>query len=270
MQDKATLSNIGTASGMKGSIKRAGNATANCGYLGGQTPELILSLPKLAHIGEAQGKEFGFPRYGEYTLSDLKGYTKIMQIHLKSIKCTDDERSMIESALNGGVIISSTAVPTQSATTNTIKVYSYTCDRICLNKADGWSLIDTVTGNWRDDAIDILHPEINIIATNSLTQAKILKEANYVYIADFDRYYYIKGMKANSGNLITLSLEVDACMSWLSAIKAEKAVVDRQEEVWTMHLSDGYIKTYNTPYTVVKKFPTGFSAENFILAVAGG
>ena len=141
---------------------------------------------------------------------------------------------------------------------------------ICLNKADAWSLIDTITGYYRDEAIDVLHPEINIKATSALTDAKILKEANYIYIADFGRYYYIKGMKANAGNIITLSLEVDACMSWLSAIKAEKAVVDRQEKVWTMHLNDGYIKTYNTPYTVVKKFPTGFTSENFILAVAGG
>lgn len=270
IEDKATLSNIASSSSMKQGIKRAGNATANCGYLGGQKPELILSLPKLAHLGEAQGKEFGFPRYGEYTLSDLRGYTKIIQVHLKNVKCTDTERNLIQQALNAGVVVSGTATPTQTQTAGTVKVYSYSCEKIALNKADNWELLDTITGNWRSDSIDVLKPEIAIKATNALTQAKILKEANYVYIADFNRYYYITGIKAGNGNIITLNLDVDAPMSWLDNIKTEKVVVDRQEKSWNTYLSDGFIKTYNTPYTVVKQFPNGFTASKFILAVAGG
>lgn len=270
IEDKAALSQISSTTGMKPGIKRAGNLTSACGFMGAQAAEIILSLPKLAHLGKPQGKEFGFPRYAEYTLSDLRGYTRIIQVHLKSIKCTDAERGMIETALNGGVIVSGTATPTQSAATNTIKVYAYTCDKICLNKADGWSLIDTITGNWRNEKIDILAPTIKIKPTTNLTQAKILTEANYVYIADFNRYYYITGISAESGDCITLSLAVDAPMSWLAGLKTQKVVVDRQEKDWNMYLSDGYIKTYNTPYCVVKKFPTAFTAENFILAVAGG
>ena len=270
IEGKAALSNVASASSMKAGIKRAGNATANCGYLGGQIPELILSLPKLAHLGEAQGKEVGFPRYGEYTLSAVSGYTKIMQVHLKNIKCTDTERDLIQQTLNAGVIVSNTATPTQTQTAGTVKVYSYSCEKIALNKADNWQLIDTITGTWRAESVDVLKPVISIEATTSLTLAKILKEANYVYIADFNRYYYITEIKAEAGNIVTLTLSVDACMSWLNEVKAEKVVVDRQEKSWNTYLSDGYIKTYNTPYTVVKKFPSGFVSENFILAVAGG
>lgn len=270
IQNQAALSNVASSTGMKPGIRRAGNASANCGYLGGQIPELILSLPKLAHLGEAQGHEVGFPRYGEYTLSALSGYTQIMQAHLKAIKCTDAERDQIQSVLNGGCVLSKTAVPTQSAAANTIKIYSYSCEKICLNKADNWELIDTITGSWRSADVDILKPEIRIEATNALTLAKILKQANYVYLSDTDRYYYVTGMSAGSGNIISLSLEVDACMSWLADLKNEKVVVDRQEKSWNTYLNDGFIRTYNTPYTVVKRFPAGFLSENFILAVAGG
>ena len=193
-----------------------------------------------------------------------------MQVHLKNIKCTDTERDLIQQTLNAGVIVSNTATPTQTQTAGTVKVYSYSCEKIALNKADNWQLIDTITGTWRAESVDVLKPVISIEATTSLTLAKILKEANYVYIADFNRYYYITEIKAEAGNIVTLTLSVDACMSWLNEVKAEKVVVDRQEKSWNTYLSDGYIKTYNTPYTVVKKFPSGFVSENFILAVAGG
>lgn len=270
IQNQAALSNVANSTGMKPGIRRAGNASANCGYLGGQIPELILSLPKLAHLGKAQGHEVGYPRYGEYTLSVLSGYTQIMQAHLKAIKCTDAERDQIQTVLNAGCILSKTAVPTQSAAANTIKIYSYSCEKICLNKADNWELIDTITGSWRSADVDILKPVIRIEATNALTLAKILKQANYVYLSDTDRYYYVTGMSAGSGNIITLSLEVDACMSWLADLKNEKVVIDRQEKSWNTYLNDGFIRTYNTPYTVVKQFPVGFFSEHFILAVAGG
>jgi hypothetical protein len=268
--NQAALSGVAATSGMKPGIRRAGNASANCGYLGGQKPELILSLPRLAHLGDAQGHEVGFPRYGEYTLSELSGYTKIMQAHLKNIKCTDAERDQIQSVLNDGCVLSQTAVPSQAQTANTIKVYSYSCEKIALNKADNWELIDTISGSWKSANVDVLKPEITIEATSNLTLAKILKQANYVYLADTDRYYYVTGMSAGSGNIISLSLEVDACMSWLAALKNEKVVVDRQEKSWNTYLNDGFIRTYNNPYTVVKEFPTGFTASRFILAVAGG
>lgn len=270
ISNQATLSNVAATSGMKQGIRRAGNSSANCGYLGGQKPELILSLPRLAHLGESQGHEVGFPRYGEYTLSELSGYTKIMQAHLKNIKCTDAERDQIQSVLNDGCVLSQTAVPSQAQTANTIKIYSYSCEKIALNKADNWELIDTISGSWKSANVDVLKPDITIEATNNLTLAKILKQANYVYLADTDRYYYVTGMSAGSGNIISLSLEVDACMSWLAALKNEKVVVDRQEKSWNTYLNDGFIRTYNNPYTVVKEFPTGFTASRFILAVAGG
>lgn len=266
----AAFNGVGATSAMKPSIQRAGNVSSVCGFLSKQKPEIILKLPKIANIGENQGHEVGYPRYGEYTIAELEGYSSIMMIHLKNIPCTDTERELIERDLNSGVIFSNTAVPQHSEFQNTVKVYKFKCENICVNKADDWELLDTLTVAWRNPNIDVLNPTIRIEATNNLSKRRILREGNYVYIADFERYYYIKSMKAQAGNFIELELAVDACMSWLTNLRNQKCVVDRQEKVWNTYLNDEFIRVYNTPYTVVKEFPNGFSTQNFILAVAGG
>lgn len=266
----AAFNGVGATSAMKPSIQRAGNVSSVCGFLSKQKPEIILKLPKIANIGENQGHEVGYPRYGEYTIAELEGYSSIMMIHLKNIPCTDTERELIERDLNSGVIFSKTAVPQHSEFQNTVKVYKFKCENICVNKADDWEVIDTLTVAWRDPNIDVLNPTIRIEATTNLTKRRILREGNYVYIADFERYYYVKSMKAQAGNFIELELEVDACMSWLTNLRNQKCVVDRQEKVWNTYLNDEFMRVYNTPYTVVKEFPNGFSTQNFVLAVAGG
>lgn len=266
----AAFNGVGATSAMKPSIQRAGNVSSVCGFLSKQKPEIILKLPKIANIGENQGHEVGYPRYGEYTIAELEGYSSIMMIHLKNIPCTDTERELIERDLNSGVIFSKTAVPQHSEFQNTVKVYKFKCENICVNKADDWELIDTLTVAWRNPNIDVLNPIIRIEATSNLSKRRILREGNYVYIADFERYYYVKSMKAQAGNFIELELAVDACMSWLTNLRNQQCVVDRQEKVWNTYLNDEFMRVYNTPYTVVKEFPNGFSTQNFVLAVAGG
>ena len=73
---------------MKPHIQRSGNLSSSCGFMGEKTPKIILSLPKLCRANN-QGKELGYPRYQEYTLSNLKGYTTCYKVHLSNIKCTD-------------------------------------------------------------------------------------------------------------------------------------------------------------------------------------
>lgn len=266
----AAFSGIASTAAMKPNVQRAGNISSVCGFLSKQKPELILKLPKVAAIGANQGHEVGYPRYGEYTVSELEGYTRVMMIHLKNIPCTDTEREIIESDLDNGVIFSKTAIPSHAEFQNYVKVYKFKCENICVNKADDWSLLDTIAVKWLDDEIDVLHPTIRIVPTTNLTKSKILKEGNYVYIPDFDRYYYVKNVKALKGNMLEMELSVDACMSWLTNLRNQQCVVDRQEAEWNTYLNDEYMRVYNTPYTVVKEFPSGFNTSNFILAVAGG
>lgn len=268
IKQQTVASEIGSTSAMKPDIKRGGNISSSSGLMGNQKARLILSLPKLCRANQ-QAHEVGYPKYQRYQLSSLKGYTKIFEVHVNGVPCTDTERQMIEQSLTGGVIFSNTPVPTQTAGNNTVLIYSQECEKIQINKADNWTLIDTISGSWKDDEIDILNPSIVLEATTDLTYSKILTEANYVYIGDFGRYYYINKITAMKGNLFKLSLTIDPCMSWLSYILDLYAIVDRQELKYNLYLSDSFVRTYNNPYTTVYEFPTGFSGYAYILAVAG-
>ena len=269
IQQQTVASEISSSSAMKPDIKRGGNIASSCGMMSKQKAKVILSLPKLC-MTDKQGQEVGYPRYNRYQLKNLKGYTKIFEIHLSGIPCTDTERKQIQSVLTGGVIISKTAAPTQTAGNNTVLIYSQKCEDIELNKADNWTLLDTITGSWKSDTIDILAPKIRLEATSNLTYAKIMQKANYVYIGDFKRYYYITKITAMSGNIFELELSVDAPMSWLTEVLNQYAIVDRQQNSWNVYLSDSFIRTYNTPYNTVLEFDKGFTTHNFVLAVAGG
>ena len=53
--------------------------------------------------------------------------------------------------------------------------------------------------------------------------------ANYLYISDFGRYYYIRDMRVDIGKKIYLSCEVDPLMSFSSQILSCSIVVTRSE-----------------------------------------
>jgi len=85
-------------------MQRSGHIGANAGALGIRTPYLIITrkIPLDAHLYQTQ---YGFPANKTVTLGSLSGYTRVKDIHLSGIPCTDDELEQIESLLKDGVII---------------------------------------------------------------------------------------------------------------------------------------------------------------------
>ena len=99
-----------------------------------------------------------------------------------------------------------------------------------------------------------------------------MTKVNYVYIAAFERYYYVTGIRGLYNDVAELSLEVDPLYSWKSAILAQQVIVARtqDDEKYSLYLDDAVLKLYNNPNITTIEFPTGFTAEEYILAVAGG
>ena len=62
---------------------------------------------------------------------------------------------------------------------------------------------------------------------------------------------------------------VDALTSFANDIKANTAIIKRNENKWNLYLNDGTFKIYQNPDVLTKEFPSGFNAQEFILAVAG-
>ena len=150
-----------------------------------------------------------------------------------------------------------------------ISFYTYTNEKNAINKT--LTQLASLTGDLRSEC-DILKPVIIIeIDGSDLTQTEILKSANYAYIQDFGRYYFITGIKGIGKNLVEISLAVDVLYSWKNEILAQSCIIARQEKsnYACLHLSDNYIRTYNDPYHVTKTFPSGFTAQTVILTVAG-
>lgn len=137
-----------------------------------------------------------------------------------------------------------------------------------LNKVDkSVSDVVTVTGNLREGS-SILDPEIEI---ESSLDASMLGRVNYAYIPTFNRYYYVNDIVIDITGLWLVSMHVDVLMSYKTEIKAQNAIVARQERKYNMYLDDGWFMTYQNPLVRQQYFsnPTPFEGESYILVLAG-
>ena len=92
---------------------------------------------------------------------------------------------------------------------------------------------------------------------------------NYVYIDELSRYYYITDIVILDQNLYEIHCHVDVLKSFAAGIRANSAVIARQQNNYDLYLPDGVFKTKSNPKYEVIKFPSGFSSYHFVLCVAG-
>jgi len=88
----------------KAGVKQSGSLGANAGALGIRIPYLIITHPA-AYDAMRYNTQYGFPLNQTVILGSLSGYTRVKDIHLAGIPCTDDELEQIERLLKDGVII---------------------------------------------------------------------------------------------------------------------------------------------------------------------
>lgn len=98
----------------------------------------------------------------------------------------------------------------------------------------------------------------------------MLADINYITVPALHRSYFVTGVESVRNNLWEISAHVDVLSTYADAILEQSAVIHRQENDWNLYLDDGIFKTYQNPHIVTKLFPSGFTTQNFILAVAGG
>lgn len=134
------------------------------------------------------------------------------------------------------------------------------------------SAVATLTGSFRATA-DVLRPVfVATVSSNANVRA-----ANYAYIADFGRYYYITEKKYVTSELVELTLYVDVYKSFYTELLTQTGIVDRQENNYNMYLNDGIpvsakkalaIKKFSsTPFT---NFSTTEAPRYVCMLVLGG
>ena len=118
-----------------------------------------------------------------------------------------------------------------------IKLYKSTSERIRLDKTSYLTEIASLNGTLRE-MVDLLSPSVvvelepesynvvtagadNVIAddSNVVTETMRITTANYAYISDFNRYYFIESIEISTsarGNrrLYRLELSIDVMMSY--------------------------------------------------------
>ena len=118
------------------------------------------------------------------------------------------------------------------------------------------------TGTLKDGG-SVLSPSVVLTGEN-------LSGFNYAYIPQFSRYYFIKEITSMKSGLWEISMRVDVLETYKDSIKANTAILKRQEKIWDMYINDEKFKAESTNKTATIMFPQNhFNTVNFILTVAG-
>lgn len=142
----------------------------------------------------------------------------------------------------------------------TIILYTTTSEKNSVNKS--LSEVANLTGTMRESS-SIINPSINIAGDASISRA------NYAYIPEFGRYYFITEIESIRNGLWKVIMHVDVLYTYREQIKANYAIIQRNEIDYDLKLNDGLFKVQQNPRIAQFSFPSGFTNWNFVLAIAG-
>ena len=116
----------------------------------------------------------------------------------------------------------------------------------------------------------VLKEGTSIITPHIVIQAATLK-ANYAYISEFGRYYFIDRIVSENNNLWRVEMSCDVLSTYKSAIRAQTAILRRQKTLCNRYLDDEKFKCLSNERVQTKTFPQGFSNNTYYyLVLAGG
>ena len=106
--------------------------------------------------------------------------------------------------------------------------------------------------------VDITFKDTTSILDPVLTlQSKVdySYNCNYLYLPQYDRYYFILDFSSVNKGLWNIACHVDVLSSNRVEILQQSCVVSRQENKYNLNLDDGTIKATADPIVVTKNFP---------------
>lgn len=122
----------------------------------------------------------------------------------------------------------------------------------------------TVSGTLKEGS-SIVNPVI-LVESNLIN----LVGANYAYIEDFRRYYYITDVVSERNILSRVSMRCDVLMSFKNEILSNAGIIHKSEKNWNLYINDGSLRTYQYKNIQTFKFPTGFpTGTDLVMAIAG-
>lgn len=99
-----------------------------------------------------------------------------------------------------------------------------------------------------------------------LSNDSVLSTDNYIYIPDFDRFYFIENIEKN-GEIITLSLICDVLMSFKDEIKNCPLIAERSTNIFNGFIPDNERKFKNYDINEFKVLGEFSELDNYLLGV---
>lgn len=123
-----------------------------------------------------------------------------------------------------------------------------------------------ITGCVLKDQTSILRPTIRIRTSESI------HTYNYMYIAEFERYYFIDDIVSVNNGVWEVSGHVDVLETYKNSILSNDAVIKRQGSQYNTYLNDSEWSVFTYDDVITFKFSaSGFQkALSYLLVVAGG
>ena len=122
--------------------------------------------------------------------------------------------------------------------------------------------VRTVTIEYKNDT-SVVEPSIKVQNFNGIFNA------NYVYLSDFGRYYFIRGTTV-SQQYVILQLMEDVRYTLRTQIRKCRAIIKRQENLYDAYLDDEKFKAEGFTRIQTYPFSNGFTENAFLLTIAGG
>lgn len=152
-----------------------------------------------------------------------------------------------------------------------IKCYLYTCtaDKTVVDKTSYLTQQFELDITLKDNT-SLIDPVFYFQYSTTAIALPRYRASNYIYVPDFNRYYFVKNFNQVLNNVVEFTCHVDVLMTYKDAIKQQRAIVYRQQNRSNLYLNDGVFKVYQNPIVLTREFPSGFTTQSFVLAVAGG
>lgn len=93
---------------------------------------------------------------------------------------------------------------------------------------------------------------------------------NYLTVEAFGRSYFVTDIKSVRDGMAEFHCHCDVLSTYKEGIRANRAIIRKQRTKWNLYLNDGSFKIYQNPIVLTKSFPSGFTTQEIVLAVAGG
>lgn len=148
-----------------------------------------------------------------------------------------------------------------------IDLFTCNSERNRVNKTSYLSNRFTLEGSFRK-ATSAMNIVVEVEKTNPLKY-----NYNYMYISEFNRWYFIDDISTIVTGIWSISATVDVLMSFMNDILISEAIIDKveNEETANLYLDDGSFVMDSRKYNEIIEFPDGLNETgSYILICAGG